>query len=117
MAQIVFLNIPPRGEGSVGYNNNRAEINEAINKVPGIKTINVDEEITCGWKNTCPNYALDNLHFPRAGYAIIFKHLTRMGTWVSLMLFFRLSPESWLVERGHWRQALQIICIYPIKQR
>jgi len=81
MAQIAFLNIPPRGEGFVEYNNNRVEINEAINKVPGIKTINVDEEITCGWKNPCPNYALDNLHFSPAGYAIIFKHLTRIGTW------------------------------------
>jgi hypothetical protein len=81
MAQIAFLNIPPRDEGFVGCNNNRAEINEAINKVPGIKTINIDEEITCGWKIRAPNYALDNLHFSRAGFAIIFKHLTRIGTW------------------------------------
>jgi platelet-activating factor acetylhydrolase IB subunit beta/gamma len=73
----VFLEITPRGQGFFEYNSDRVEINAAMRNVPGIKTINVDDEITCGWQSAgeCASYKTDNLHFSAAGYEIILKRL------------------------------------------
>jgi lysophospholipase L1-like esterase len=81
IAQIVLLDIPPRGRRFLEYNASRTEINAAMDKVPGIKTVNLDEEITCGWKDEvgsgeCPNYLPHNVHFSPTGYEIILKRLT-----------------------------------------
>ena len=85
MAQVVFLDITPRGKDFLEYNDPRVEINAAMGKIAGIKTLNVDEEITCGWKKesdgACANYLLDNLHFSSTGYSIIRNRLTPIGKW------------------------------------
>ncbi len=79
MAQVVFLDIAPRGKDFLDFDKRRTKVNWAMNKVPGIKTVNVDEELTCNWNKqavrACPNYAPGNLHFAPAGYAIITKRL------------------------------------------
>lgn len=76
-AQIGFLEITPRGQGFLDYNDIRMQINAAIRRVPGIKKINVDDEITCGWQKggseTCPNYTTGNVHFSSSGYGVILK--------------------------------------------
>ena len=72
-AQIGFLEIPPRGSQFLDYNNSRTQINAAVRHVPGIKTINVDDAITCGWQEPCANYLDDKLHFTEAGYRVILK--------------------------------------------
>jgi lysophospholipase L1-like esterase len=75
--KIVFLEITPRGAAFLEYDSDRVEINAAIRDLAGIKRINVDDEITCGWETAgqCPNYKADNLHFSVLGYQLIFKHL------------------------------------------
>jgi lysophospholipase L1-like esterase len=80
LAHVVLLEITPRGRRFLDYNSSRVEINAAMHNVPGIKTVNVDDEITCGWEQQgasgpCPNYTDDYLHFSAAGYEIIRKHL------------------------------------------
>ena len=78
-ARVAFLEIPPRGQGYSEYNSSRVEINASLRNVPGINTINVDDEITCGWPEggagTCPNYEPGKVHFSAAGYEIILKRL------------------------------------------
>jgi lysophospholipase L1-like esterase len=69
--KITFLEIPPRGVGFVYMNNDRMEVNNSVRHFFGVKTINVDGSITCGWKQPCANYGVDNLHFTEAGYRII----------------------------------------------
>jgi hypothetical protein len=79
MAQVLFLDIAPRGKDFLDYNSRRMEINRAMDDVPGIKTLNVDEELTCNWDKqtvgTCGNYLRGNLHFAPQRYAIIAKRL------------------------------------------
>ncbi len=71
--QIGFLEIPPRGPRFLDYNDSRTQINAAVRHIPGIKAINVDDAITCGWHVPCQNYLDDNLHFTEAGYRVLFK--------------------------------------------
>lgn len=75
--KIVFLEITPRGAAFLEYNSDRVEINAAIRDLAGIKTINVDDQITCGRQTAgqCPNYITDNLHFSTLGYQLILKNL------------------------------------------
>jgi platelet-activating factor acetylhydrolase IB subunit beta/gamma len=75
--KVVFLEITPRGAAFLEYNSDRVEINSAIRNLAGIKTINVDDQITCGRQTVgqCPNYETDNLHFSALGYELILKHL------------------------------------------
>ena len=76
IAQIAFLDTTRKI--FLDYNDRRAEINAAMNRLPGIKTVNVDEVVTCSWTKTpgaCRNYLPDNLHFAPAGYAIVAKSL------------------------------------------
>jgi lysophospholipase L1-like esterase len=79
-ARVILLEITPRGERFSEYNNARVEINASMHNVPGIETVNVDNEITCrrkeeGAPGACPNYLPDNLHFSAAGYETILKSL------------------------------------------
>jgi lysophospholipase L1-like esterase len=37
------------------------------------KTINVDDAITCGWRDPCANYTADNVHFSEVGYQLLAK--------------------------------------------
>ena len=71
--QIGFLEIPPRGPRFLERNDSRTQINAAVRHVPGVKAINVDDAITCGWQEPCANYLDDNLHFTEAGYQVILK--------------------------------------------
>jgi lysophospholipase L1-like esterase len=72
-AQAAFLEITPRG-ADFGFNNTwRLETNAAVRLIPGVKTINVDDAITCDWHVPCQNYGDDNLHFSPAGYEIVGK--------------------------------------------
>jgi lysophospholipase L1-like esterase len=77
-AQIGYLEIPPRGTHFLDYNDNRMRINAAIRKVPGIKSISVDNEITCEWQEPCSNYLVDNLHFSEAAYRVILTSVERV---------------------------------------
>ena len=70
-AQIGFLEIPPRGRRFLELNDYRIQVNAAVRLIRGVKTINVDDEITCGWRDGCPNYSDDGLHFSEAGYLVI----------------------------------------------
>ena len=74
-ARIVVLEIPPRGDGFLEFNKSRTQVNTMMRNIPNIATINVDDEITCGWQPTgwkaCKNYLADNLHFSQAGYRVI----------------------------------------------
>ena len=72
-AQLVFLEIPPSGADFMSNNNRRLEINAAVRLIPGVKTINVDNAITCGWQAPCVNYADDHLHFHEPGYRVLGK--------------------------------------------
>lgn len=71
-AQIMFLDIPPRGDRFLAFNSSRMEVNTAIRKVHGVTAINVDDEITCRWQvDACENYQPDNLHFAAGGYRVV----------------------------------------------
>ena len=70
--QIIFLDIPPRGDRFLAFNSSRMEVNTTIGKLHGVTAINVDDEITCGWQvDACKNYHPDNLHFVAGGYRVI----------------------------------------------
>ena len=73
--QTGFLEIPPRGPRFLDYNDSRMQINVAARHVPGVKAINVDDAITCGWQEPCTNYLDDNVHFTEAGYRVILKSI------------------------------------------
>jgi lysophospholipase L1-like esterase len=77
-AQIIFLDIPPRGDRFLAFNSSRTEVNTAIGKLRGVTAINVDDEITCGWQvEVCKNYHSDNLHFVAGGYRVIARAIKR----------------------------------------
>ena len=70
--EFIFINIPPRGDHFLAFNRDRLEVNAAIGNLPGVIEINVDGEITCGWRvDDCKNYRADNLHFATGGYQVI----------------------------------------------
>jgi platelet-activating factor acetylhydrolase IB subunit beta/gamma len=73
LAKITFLEIPPRGDGFMEMNDDRMQVNNSVRHFSGVKTVNVDDAITCGWKQPCANYGVDNLHFTKAGYRIILR--------------------------------------------
>ncbi len=70
-AGLVFLEIPPRGVGFVFKNDERQEVNAAIRKIGGVKTINADDVLTCGWHDPCANYNDDKIHFSQVGYQLL----------------------------------------------
>ena len=64
--QIGFLEIPPRGPRFLDCNDSRMQLNATARQVPGVKAINVDDPITCGWQEPCTNY-LHECAFHRRG--------------------------------------------------
>jgi lysophospholipase L1-like esterase len=72
-ARITYLEITPRGNGFTDKNDVRVSVNASVRQFSGIKTVNVDEAITCGWRQPCENYADDNLHFTEAGYGVLLR--------------------------------------------
>jgi platelet-activating factor acetylhydrolase IB subunit beta/gamma len=70
-----FLGIPPRGRDFLFQNDRRRQVNDAISIVSGVKTIIVDEVISCGWREPCANYSDDNLHFTDAGYRVLLRQV------------------------------------------
>jgi lysophospholipase L1-like esterase len=97
LAKIILLEITPRGHDFLDFNNRRVAVNIAMRNIPDIKTINVDDEITCGWRQggwqACRNYQPGNVHFSAAGYEVILKRLKTVlfGTASSSR---ELSPEE-----------------------
>lgn len=67
------LDIPPRGNGFLFRNDARLEVNGALKKIPGIRTIDADAAISCSGQQPCSNYVNDNLHFTTAGYRVLLK--------------------------------------------
>jgi lysophospholipase L1-like esterase len=72
-SQIAFLDIPPRGVDFKFNNDRRLATNAAVRQIPDLRSIDVDDAITCRWKAPCVNYGDDNLHFSEAGYRILGK--------------------------------------------
>ncbi len=70
-ARIAFLEIPPKGAQFIDKNDDRMDVNRSIRGMRGIKTINVDDAITCHWKEPCANYGEDHVHFTDAGYRVL----------------------------------------------
>ena len=77
LTRITFLEIPPNGEHFTYRNDDRMQVNASIRKFRGIKTVNIDNTITCHWKQPCRNYREDNLHFTYAGYRAIFPEVSK----------------------------------------
>jgi lysophospholipase L1-like esterase len=69
--EISFLEIPPRGDHFAFKNNERTEINAAMRQFSGVKTINVDDAITCRWHQPCGYYEEDEVHFTETGYQLL----------------------------------------------
>lgn len=76
-ANIGFLEIPPFGTQFLYKNAERMEVNASMRKVPNLKTINVDDAITCDWHQPCPNFEKDNEHFTSLGYRILLDAVRR----------------------------------------
>ncbi len=77
-AKITLLEITPKGEKFTRMNGDRVQVNAALRKIGGIKTINVDDIITCNWTEPCEYYREDKLHFTEAGYLAILPAVKRV---------------------------------------
>jgi GDSL-like Lipase/Acylhydrolase family len=59
LAHVFPLEIPPRGEDFLKHNKSRVQINEQMRRVPRIKSVNADDELTVGGRTKasgpCPN--------------------------------------------------------------
>jgi lysophospholipase L1-like esterase len=71
--KIAYLEIPPRGQDFNFMNDERTNINVSVRQFPGVKTVNVDDVITCERKQPCENYMDDNLHFSNVGYRVLLR--------------------------------------------
>jgi platelet-activating factor acetylhydrolase IB subunit beta/gamma len=65
-SELWFIEIPPRFDQE-SHNEIRIETNKQMRSIPSIKTINVDQAMTCDG-GPCTKYAEDKLHFSGAGY-------------------------------------------------
>jgi platelet-activating factor acetylhydrolase IB subunit beta/gamma len=65
-ARLWFIGIPPRFDRAA-HDDVRLETNERMRSIPSIKTINVDEQMTCSG-DPCTKYGSDKLHFSSVGY-------------------------------------------------
>lgn len=72
---ISVLEITPQGDGFKFRDETRRATNALIRKIPGVKTLNIDDQITCQWTEPCRNYAPDKIHFTPEGYRIVFNAL------------------------------------------
>jgi lysophospholipase L1-like esterase len=69
--EINFLEIPPHGDGFLSKNDERTQVNFAVRQFGGVKTMNVDDAITCRWHTPCAYYQNDKLHFSESGYQLL----------------------------------------------
>jgi pimeloyl-ACP methyl ester carboxylesterase len=69
MARIVTFETPPCGPGYSFNASQREEANALLRRLG--ETINVDQEITCGFSELCPNYHPDRIHFSDEGYDLL----------------------------------------------
>jgi hypothetical protein len=72
---ITVLEITPQGDGFKFREEVRRATNTEIRKIPGAKTLNIDDQITCRWTEPCRNYTPDKIHFTPEGYRLIFNML------------------------------------------
>lgn len=70
-AKIWLIEIPPRGDKYASRNDLRLEVNRQLRSFPDVKTIDVDDEISCEGQTPCANYLDDKLHFSAAGYDVL----------------------------------------------
>jgi len=75
-ARLWFIDIPPRGDGFAFRDAARKQTNAGLQGLKPLRTIDVDDAISCNGKQPCGNYIADNLHFSPAGYGV----LTRLVT-------------------------------------
>ena len=69
---ITVLEITPQGDGFKFRDEARRATNALIRQIPGVKTLNVDDQITCQWTEPCRNYTPDKIHFTPEGYRMVF---------------------------------------------
>jgi hypothetical protein len=72
---ISVLEITPQGDGFKLRDEERRATNALIRKIPDVKTLNVDDQITCQWTEPCRNYTPDKIHFTPDGYRVVFNTL------------------------------------------
>jgi lysophospholipase L1-like esterase len=83
--KVLVIEIPPRGEGFATFDSERRSVNEGIRALveakPSVRTLNVDDAITCGRGPDCANYRPDRLHFADPGYAVLGREVARALGW------------------------------------
>jgi lysophospholipase L1-like esterase len=83
--KILVIEIPPRGKAFATFDSERRSANEGIRAVAegksSVRTLNVDEAITCGGDANCTNYQQDRLHFTDRGYAVLRREVARSLGW------------------------------------
>jgi lysophospholipase L1-like esterase len=79
--KILVIEIPPRGKAFATFDSERRSANEGIRALAeeksSVRTLNVDEAITCGGVVDCANYQQDRLHFTDRGYAVLRREVAR----------------------------------------
>jgi hypothetical protein len=63
--------IPPCGPAFQFNGEVRRQANGLLAEARGFETINVDDAITCGFAEYCPNYDADRIHFSDRGYRMM----------------------------------------------
>src|SRR5439155_17009918 len=63
--------IPPCGPGFQFRGEIRRQANELLVEVNSFETINIDDAITCGFAEHCPNYRDDRIHLSESGYRVL----------------------------------------------
>jgi tetratricopeptide (TPR) repeat protein len=81
-AKVLVLEILPCGLGFTFRAHQRMQANTLIGQLA--TTINVDQEITCGFADQCPNYTSDDIHLTDQGYHLLTKLM--MGQFVKVEL-------------------------------
>jgi lysophospholipase L1-like esterase/pimeloyl-ACP methyl ester carboxylesterase len=69
MARVLTFEVPPCGPGYSFNAAQREEVNVLLSRMG--ETINVDQEITCGFAELCSNYHPDGIHFSDEGYKLL----------------------------------------------
>jgi lysophospholipase L1-like esterase len=63
--------MPPCGPGYQFRDEVRRRANDLLAEARSFDTINVDDAITCGFAEHCPNYLEDRIHFSDTGYRVL----------------------------------------------
>ncbi|AWN41743.1 GDSL-type esterase/lipase family protein [Methylobacterium durans] len=73
-AQIIVVEIPPRGADFAFRDEDRKAINALVRQTLAadqqVAVINLDDALTCGRQNYCSNYKEDKIHFTAEGYGL-----------------------------------------------